>query len=1054
MYRVAVVDDDEKSSAQTVKLLERFQAENNVEFSADVFKNAVVFIDGYKSDYDIVFMDIAMPYMDGMTAAAKLREIDGNVLLIFVTNMAQFAVRGYDVDAFGFLIKPVTYESMALKLLKAVERLKRSESDTVVIGSKTGFRKVKISDVKYVEIRGHTLIWHTVDGDYKSTGTLTKVQQQLDGTFAFCNQCYLINLRYCDALDGAEVCVGGESFDLPRTQDMNNGGISGKHYLQLDKNEYDLLDMVTNRFDKVIVLLNTLTPMQLDFLYEYNNTQTDKRIDAVLWIGGPGITGAKAIGSLLNGEVSPSGKTVDIYPRDFRLDPTWQNFGDGSQTTEDGSPATAFREGSNDIAGYNMVMYEEGVYLGYRYYETRDYEERLLDASSDWYENNVIFPFGYGLSYTTFDQKIADVKGGLGDGKKLEITVEVENTGGANGMAGKDVVQLYVSKPYYRGGIEKSYVELIDFAKTDLLTVSGPSSSQRITFTVDPYDLASYDYNDANGNGFPGYELEHGEYTFFISSDSHVAKNAYDSTSVTLDNDRKFEFGVDGKTKVENRFTVENSYDDIQYRLSDVTIVTENGEVTRKGMSRMNFQSTFASAPTGNERRFMEEEKDGYTEQSKIESFEHNNTAISSKAQKYTMGDRSSELLLRDLLNDNGEVDYEDERWAELLNKLTFNEMLDLVNTGAFMTVSIESIKKNLTNDSDGPVGFVNFMPGAVSDIFAGNATFACEIVIGSTWNKDLAYRMGKSVGESGLWGDQSGNNNLPYSGWYAPAVNLHRSPFSGRNYEYYSEDPILSGRMAVGVINGARQKGVYTDLKHFALNDQETNRSNVSTFVTEQAFRELYLKPFEIAVKGNSNVVHSATAVNDEIDTYRGTTGVMSSFNRVGNKWAGGDYRLLTEVLRNEWGFRGLVISDYKTKNDVMDSRQMLYAGNDLILTSTGDCVWRDASADSAEDITVLREASKNILYTVANSNSIQIDIVGYKTEWWISLIIALDIVIPILLAVWGFFAVSKALGKGKNYKEVFVNTFMGRGRKKPNQESSDGAEDADGAQPGKDDK
>ena len=817
--------------------------------------------------------------------------------------------------------------------------------------------------------------------------------------------------------------VGGESFDLPRTQDTARGGVDGRHYLQLDKNEYDLLDMATSRFDKVIVLLNTLTPMQLDFIAEYNNTATDPRIDAVMWIGGPGKMGARAIGGLLNGDVVPSGRTTDIYARDFTLDPTWQNFGDGSQTTADGSNNSGFRSGQSEVSGYNMVAYEEGVYLGYRYYETRDYEERQKDAQSDWYKQNVIFPFGYGLSYTRFDQRIADVKGGLADGEKLEITVEVTNIGDA---AGKDVVQLYVCKPYYRGGIEKSFVELVDFAKTDILATSGAAASQRIIFTVDPYDLASYDYNDANGNGFPGYELEHGDYTFYVSSDSHVAENAYDSHTVALGADRRFEKGVDGKTDVVNRYTLDN-YDDIQYRLSDVYVETDGGDVVRKGMSRTNFEDTFPTAPTVDERAFMLDKKDGYDEQGKIDSYEHNNSFIAGVTERPAFGNTDgSELILRDLLKEDGTVDYDDERWAELLSRVTFGEMKDLVNTGDFKTVAVNSIKKNLTNDGDGPVGFVNFMPGAVSDIFANNATFACEIVIGATWNKDLAYQMGKSVGESGLWGDQSGNNNLPYSGWYAPAVNLHRSPFSGRNYEYYSEDPILSGKMAVGVINGARQKGVYTDLKHFALNDQETNRSNISTFCTEQAFRELYLKPFEIAVKGNSDVAHSQTAQKDGITAYRGTIGIMSSFNRIGNKWAGGDYRLLTEILRGEWGFRGLVICDYKTSNTVMNSRQMLYAGNDLILTSRADCQWNDVSSSDAKDLTVLQTATKNILYTVANSNSIQMDIIGYRTEWWIIMIIVIDCVIPVLLAVWGFFAICKFVGVGDSYKAVFVNIFL----------------------------
>ncbi len=298
-------------------------------------------------------------------------------------------------------------------------------------------------------------------------------------------------------------------------------------------------------------------------------------------------------------------------------------------------------------------------------------------------------------------------------------------------------------------------------------------------------------------------------------------------------------------------------------------------------------------------------------------------------------------------------------------------------------------------------------MPG-LSDHYKNNPTFSSEIVIASTWNKDLAYQMGKMVGESGLLGDLGGNN-LPYTCWYAPAVNLHRSPFSGRNYEYYSEDPILSGKMAVNVVNGAYSKGVISDLKHFALNDQETNRSGVATYCTEQALRELYLKPFELAVKGSDNVAHSKTATADKV-TFVGTKGIMSSFNRIGTKWTGGDYRLLTEILRNEWGFDGLVICDYKTDNTVMDSRQMLYAGNDLILTTLDALRWNDSKANDGKDLFVLRTASHNILYAIANSNSVNTRIIGYGLETWVLAFIWADVAIAAVVIGLGVLGTIRA--------------------------------------------
>jgi len=775
--------------------------------------------------------------------------------------------------------------------------------------------------------------------------------------------------------------IGGESFDLPRSQNVENGGIEGNHYLQLDSNEYDLLDMVTSHFDKVIVVLNTLTSFQLDFIREYNNLENANRIDAVLWIGGPGVNGADGIAPLLNGSVSPSGKTPDIFVRDFSKDPTWKNFGDNSQNF-DGVSSAAFTENGANVSNNFMVTYEEGVYVGYRYYETRGFVEDKGQRDFAWYHENVVFPFGHGLSYTEFEQRITSTSGSMKDG--FDVNVEVKNIGN---VAGKEVVQLYATAPYTQGGIEKSHVQLVDFAKTAKLEKNG---TEILSFHVDPYDLAVYDYNDANGNTFKGYELEKGEYTFYLGRDSHVDETAYDSMSLTLANDMRFEHDLVTDTKVENLYTSDD-FNDLQYRLSDVYVELENGtEVVRKGMSRTDFAGTFPSAPDVDEREYLEGEKAALADRT------HNNSEIGKVTEMPTTG-KTPSLKLRDLYG----VSYLDTKWDELLDSLTYDDMLDLVNHGDFKTQAILSVEKNLTNDSDGPVGFVNFLPG-LSSHYTNNPTFASEIVIAATWNKDLAYRMGKMVGESGLLGDVGGNN-LPYTCWYAPAVNIHRSPFAGRNYEYYSEDPIVSGKMAINVINGAYTKGVIADLKHFALNDQETNRSGVSTFATEQALREIYLKPFELAVKGSDSVKYSATATADKLTRFVGTKGIMSSFNRIGIKWTGGDYRLLTKILRDEWGFDGLVICDYKTDNTVMDSRQMLYAGNDLILATLDTLRWNDSSASSAQDVKILRDATHNILYAIANSNSVNIRITGYVMETWLMVIIGVDVAIGLFIIIFG---------------------------------------------------
>ena len=805
--------------------------------------------------------------------------------------------------------------------------------------------------------------------------------------------------EYSDAAFVVISRIGGESFDLPRSQDTSSGGLEGRHYLQLDANEEALLIDVTNRFDKVIVLLNTLTPFQCDFIEQLNNTSANKRIDAVLWVGGTGTTGIAAVGEIANGNINPSGRTVDVYAKDFTKDPTWQNFGDNSQVNG-GKVSGSFLSGSSD-SGHNMVIYDEGIYVGYRYYETRGYEELAADPSSTWYKDNVLFPFGYGLSYTTFNQSMT-LSGSLENAESsITISVTVTNIGD---YAGKDAVELYVTLPYKENGIEKSHVQLVDFAKTDILEAR--TGSQTVEFTVSAYDLASYDYNDANGNGFNGYELDPGDYVFYVSSDSHVDENAYDSATVTLGTNVQFASDPDTEehNAVVNRYTYDEDdadgiamLDSAEYRLDTNSV----GGKQRRGMSRTDFEGTFPRPTSNEERQLLADEADA------LNSVEHNNTQIE-KVEQAPAHSQASDITLRDLLDENGRVDYNASDWEELLDKLTPQEMLDLVNQGAFQTAAIESIGKNLTMESDGPIGFVNFI-NATS--YRDNVVFSSEILIGSTWNKDLAYQMGRIIGETGVWGYQVATF-LPYSGWYAPAVNIHRSPFSGRNFEYYSEDPVLSGKLAVNVINGAATKGVYCDLKHFAVNDQETNRQGLATYLTEQAMREIYLKPFEIAVKGKDVV--SSSAKEDGLTQYIGTRGVMSSFNRIGTRWTGGDYRLMTEILRGEWGFEGLVISDYKTQN-FMDARQMLYAGNDLILVSQTNLMWTDFDENSAQDLTIVRQAAKNILYVVANSNSMNVDIVGYNMEWWMTVLIVVDCVVPVGLAVWGFFVIRKALGKNK---------------------------------------
>ena len=774
--------------------------------------------------------------------------------------------------------------------------------------------------------------------------------------------------------------IGGEGYDLPRTMlesyNDNAAAVDGAngddHYLQLDNNERDLIAHVKESgFENICVIINSATPMELGELAD------DEAIDSIVWIGSVGKTGINALGRVLNGQVNPSGRTVDTYARDFKNDPTWENF--GNNNTNNGN---RYFVGEKKRA-YYYVEYEEGIYVGYRYYETRYATE---GANGDnWYKENVVYPFGYGLSYSEFDWELAGVRmnGENWDvnekiplclDTEIEIDIKVTNRS-TSPMSGKDVVQLYYTAPYYAGEIEKAHVVLADFAKTDILIPGGESDI--VTLSVSAYDMASYDYSDANNNGNKGYELDAGDYQLKIARNAHDQNPIVISASVLGDSDILFNTDTVTGNKVENRF------DDVSAHFSD-------GSATL--LSRNDWEGTWPKKPT------MEEQK---VEQSFIDSLSWSKNDVNQKWTATVMPNQSktelsyndTKIKLYDLISyENGvmTVDYNDPRWEDLLDQLTVDQMINLIGTGNYNTGLINNIAKPKTTDPDGPVGFTAFMgdPSVYDTCF-----YASACVLGATFNTELAYRMGEMIGNEGLIGNERGDGRT-YSGWYAPAVNIHRSPFAGRNWEYYSEDGMLSGIMASGVIQGAKSKGVYTYVKHFALNDQETNRSNngVLTWCTEQAMREIYFKPFELAVKEGE------------------TTAMMSSFNRIGTVWAGGSYELLTEVLRNEWGFKGMVITDYNYSTPYMEVDQMIRAGGDLNLSQSnlpGDDL-------TATQVTALRNATKNILYTVASSNAMnglgEGVVYHYDQPYWTRALIAVDVVILGVLVLVG-------LKKIKNY-------------------------------------
>ena len=774
--------------------------------------------------------------------------------------------------------------------------------------------------------------------------------------------------------------MGGEGWDLPRLQVTDYGGAAiegsqegGQHYLEIDANEEALIRDVASsgKFDKVVVLINCATSMELGFLDEIEG------IDAAMWIGTLGGSGANAVGNVLSGKINPSGHLIDTYVRDFTQDPTWQNFGDNLSAS-----GNLYTTGGNN-SSYHYIEYEEGIYLGYRYYETRSYQEiyRFGDDGG-WYDENVVYPFGYGLSYTTFEWSLKESNAGVvldkDTNNQITATVTVKNTGD---VAGKDVIQLYYSAPYVTGGIEKAHVVLGGMVKTDLLQ---PGEAKDYTVTLDIEDMASYDYNDANGNGNRGYELDPGLYSVYIGRDAHSCWTAEDGELIKLDytvaSDILYPMDIYGdESGNDNRFDDMSSY------------------MEGKVMSRENFATSMPATPADDEREIASDIYNALTFKYDDENGDYAEY-FKALAQEFKEAGADEELMLYDLIG----ADYDDERWMQIVNTLSIQTICDLIGQGNFHTNSILEIDKPRTIDPDGPAGYTNFM----GDPSVHDTCFYCsECVIGATWNTDLANDMGVMTGLESIVG-YTNKDSTPYSGWYAPAVNIHRSPFSGRNWEYYSEDPYLSGNMGAHVVAGAKTKGVYTYVKHFALNDQETNRdaNGLVTWADEQTFREIYLKPFQMTVEEG------------------GTSGMMSSFNRIGTTWAGGSFALITEVLRMEWGFKGMVITDYNLSIAYMHPDQMLRAGGDLNLSQSYN---PNSSVEGQEGKSqelheaALKQAAKNILYTVAQSNAMNGHgegvVWGTTMAMWRVLLIVANCVLVVLAAVWGFFDIRKKLKRAK---------------------------------------
>ncbi len=740
--------------------------------------------------------------------------------------------------------------------------------------------------------------------------------------------------------------IGGEGFDLPRYQGSTEGAVSeDSHYLELDQNEIDLLTAVTDgSFGKVIVVFNIPSAFEATFLEDPAYASFADKIDAAVWTGFAGGEGIMALGKILNGEVSPSGRLVDTWAADFSKDPTFVNFGTG--------PSPAFSDKYTN-GQYYFVDYEEGVYVGYRYYETR-----ALTDGEDWYAENVVYPFGYGLSYTQFAWEVGQPS--TSEIKKdgtIEIDVTVTNTGA---VAGKEVVQLYCTPPYYEGGIEKAAKVLCGFAKTGELQ---PNESETVTLSFDPYYAASYDYRDANGNSFCGYELESGDYILSVAHNAHETEKAFECS---LYEDIRYSEDPVTQNTVENRYTGAEGYTDSDYQLSTV-------------LSRSDWEGTWPDAPTASEMTLSDDMLDELLDESPNDPNDLSGEAMPDF-------DMEGTLTIRDLLPGSAPepspqpiIAYDDPAWEELLDLCSVEELEKLINEGCYSTQAIEGIGLPATQHGDGPAGFTYFLN---KDAVFGTCHYCSEPVMAATFNEELMEELGNTIGEEGYWGnDKTGQ---PYSSIYAPGVNIHRSMFGGRNAEYFSEDPLLSGKMAAAEIRGCQEMGVICMVKHFAANEQETHRARNGdvSWLTEQSLREIYLRSFEIAVKEGES------------------RGLMTSFNRIGLKWTGGDYRLITEILRDEWGFQGTVICDFNTHPEYMFSRQMAYAGGDLNLANT-PVAWVDPT--DVGDLVVLRRCAKNVIYSLANSDAMNGEVIGYRMPDWQIIVLVVDAAILLGVIAWG---------------------------------------------------
>lgn len=688
----------------------------------------------------------------------------------------------------------------------------------------------------------------------------------------------------------------------------------GEHYLQLSQTERDMVDMVCSNFDNVIVVYNGANQFELGFADEY------PQIKSVVWCPGTGNVGFNALGKVFSGEVNPSGKTPDTFIYDMTTAPWWNNAEKTEYTNLADLAVEGMNAGTAQVYAPAFTNYVEGIYVGYKYYETAA-QEGAID-----YDKTVQYPFGYGLSYTEFEQKMGELEEKDG---QISVDVEVTNTGD---VAGKDVVEVYYEPPYTNGGIEKSSANLIEFAKTDLLQ---PGESQTVTVTFSIEDMASYDENHAKA-----YVLEKGDYAISINSDSHTV---LDQKTYTADKDVVY--------KGENK------------RASDDTAATNVFEDAKGDVTYLSRADHFANYEEATAAPASAELGEPYVSEYHLNSNFDKTTYLNDEDVMPTTG-ADNGLTLADMRD----ADYDDPRWEKLLDQLTVDEMANMIAMAGYQTAAMDSVGKVATLDFDGPAAINNNFTGV------GSIGFPIEVVVASTWNKELAQAWGECMGKI--------SQEMGAEGWYAPGMNTHRTAFGARNYEYFSEDGVLAGNMGAKAVEGARKYGVYSYIKHFAL--YEGNAKMVSVWSNEQAIREIYLKPFEISVKQG------------------GANAVMVSWSFLGDKWTGESSNLMNTVLRDEWGFRGMALTDFFRNNGhgFMNADAALANGVDAMLSTFNGEENNVANPEHPTAVLQMRNACKNVMYTVVSSWAYDGEHEETGMENWKKAGIGIDVVIALFIA------------------------------------------------------